>query len=148
MKVSVIVPVYKVEEYLNKCNELIDKYNLQNFIELLPKTNNIQEKYKSCDYFCLPSFYEGTPNVICEAMASGLPIVCSDVCDNSIYVKEDYNGFLFDPNNPIDIANNIENLLLLPIEKYNTMCKNSREIAEELLSEENFVKKYITLIEE
>ena len=136
------------EEYLNKCNELIDKYNLQNFIELLPKTNNIQEKYKSCDYFCLPSFYEGTPNVICEAMASGLPIVCSDVCDNSIYVKEDYNGFLFDPNNPIDIANNIENLLLLPIEKYNTMCKNSREIAEELLSEENFVKKYITLIEE
>lgn len=136
------------EQYLNSCTELIKKYDLKNYIELMPKTNDIHEKYKFCDYFCLPSFFEGTPNVICEAIATGRPIVCSNVCDNSIYVKEDYNGFLFDPNNPIDIANNIEKLLLLPIEKYNTMCKNSREIAEELLSEENFVKKYITLIEE
>lgn len=136
------------EEYLNKCNELIDKYNLQNFIELLPKTNNIQEKYKSCDYFCLPSFYEGTPNVICEAIAMGRPIICSDVCDNSIYVHDGENGFLFNPKDIDSIVVAFEHLFALTNEDYSLFCKNSRELAENKLSEKTFVNSYIKLIEQ
>lgn len=135
------------EEYVDKCLVLIDKYKLHEYIKLLPKTNKIDEKYKSCDYFCLPSFYEGTPNVICEAISTGRPVICSDVCDNSIYVKEDYNGYLFDPKNPVDIADNIEKALSLAEARYDEMCVNSRKIAEELLSEDMFVKKYVELIE-
>lgn len=134
------------DQYLNKCKELIDKYNLQEYIELLPKTSEIHEKYKLCDYFCLPSFYEGTPNVICEAISTGRPIICSNVCDNPIYVRENYNGYLFNPNNPNDIANNIEKALLLSENQYTEMCINSRKNAEELLSEEKFVNKYIRII--
>ncbi len=135
------------EQYLDNCNKLINRHNLQNYIKLLPKTNNIHEKYKSCDYFCLPSFYEGTPNVICEAISTGRPVICSNVCDNSIYVKENYNGFLFDPTNPEDIANKLEQALLLSTKDYYTMCRNSRTLAEELLSESNFVNKYIELLD-
>lgn len=135
------------EHYLNNCNELINKYNLQEYIELLPKTTDIHEKYRLCDYFCLPSFYEGTPNVICEAISTGRPVICSNVCDNSIYVKEAYNGFLFDPNNPKGIANKIEQALLLSNEDYYAMCENSRTLAEELLSEGRFVNKYIELLD-
>lgn len=133
------------EQYLDKCNELINIYKLHAYIELLPKTNEIHEKYKSCDYFCLPSFYEGTPNVICEAISTGRPVICSNVCDNPIYVKENHNGFLFDPNNPKDIANKIEQALLLSAKDYYIMCRNSRVLAEDLLSENNFVNKYIEL---
>ncbi len=135
------------EQYLDKCNELINIYKLHAYIELLPKTNEIHEKYKSCDYFCLPSFYEGTPNVICEAISTGRPVICSNVCDNSIYVKENYNGFLFDPTNPEDIANKLEQALLLSTKDYYTMCRNSRTLAEKLLSESNFVNKYIELLD-
>lgn len=134
------------EQYLNSCNELINNYNLQEYIELLPKTNNIYEKYKSCDYFCLPSFYEGTPNVICEAISTGRPVICSSVCDNPIYVKENFNGFLFNPYNPNDIADNLEKALLLSEDKYTEMCINSRKTAEELLSEDKFVNKYIEIL--
>ena len=134
------------EQYLDKCNELINIYNLHGYIELLPKTNEIHEKYKSCDYFCLPSFYEGTPNVICEAISTGRPIICSNVCDNPIYVKETYNGFVFEPTNPKDIANKIEQAMLLLDKDYYAMCENSRTLAEELLSERNFVNKYIRVV--
>lgn len=134
------------DQYLNKCKDLIEKYNLQEYIELLPKTTEIHEKYKLCDYFCLPSFYEGTPNVICEAISTGRPIICSNVCDNPIYVRENFNGYLFNPNNPNDIANNLEKALLLTENQYTEMCINSRKNAEELLSEEKFVNKYIELL--
>lgn len=135
------------EQYLSSCNELINRYNLHEYIELLPKTSDIHYRYRLCDYFCLPSFYEGTPNVICEAIATGRPVICSNVCDNPIYVKEAYNGFVFDPNNPKAIADKIEQALLLSDKDYCIMCKNSRTLAEELLSENGFVNKYIELLD-
>ena len=139
-----IINDYK--EYLEECLELIRLYKLQDYIELLPKTKQIHEKYAECDFFCLPSFYEGTPNVICEAMACGRPILCSNVCDNSIYVKEDSNGFLFNPNNPIDIASKIQKALDLNDMEYQKMCKCSRERANSMLSENLFLSKYIKIL--
>lgn len=93
--------------YIDKCNQLIIEKGLQKYIELLDKTKEIKVKYQQADLFCLPSFYEGTPNVIGEAIACGLPVVCSNVCDNAIYVKEGINGFLFDPKVPQDIADKL-----------------------------------------
>ena len=84
-------------DYYNQCIAKIASYGLEEYIQLLPKTQNISECYQEADYFCLPSFFEGTPNVICEAISCGLPVLCSDICDNAIYVHEDENGFLFDP---------------------------------------------------
>ena len=139
-----IINDYK--EYLDLCYDLIKRYNLQDYIQLLPKTQEIHEKYMNSDYFCLPSYYEGTPNVICEAMACGRPILCSNVCDNSIYVKDGNNGFLFNPQKPNDIAEKIYKALIITNEEYDTMCKNSRSKANELFSKELFISKYIDLL--
>lgn len=135
------------QQYLEKCQSLITEYNLSEMLRLLPKTQNIADKYKEADYFCLPSFYEGTPNVICEAMASGLPVVCSNVCDNPRYVHDGENGFFFDPHNPEDMADKIEKTLMMKESEYDQYCKNSRALAEKLLSEHAFIKKYINIIE-
>ena len=134
-------------EYFEKCQEKIEDKGLSEYIQLLEKTNRIAECYRESDYFCLPSFYEGTPNVICEAMASGLPIVCSNVCDNSRYVEEGGNGFLFDPKDEESIASAIEKMLSVDDEKYISFCKKSRKRAETMLSKEQFVNSYINLIE-
>lgn len=134
------------EEYFRQCNDLITQYGIQKYITLFPKTKQIQEKYRDCDFFCLPSFYEGTPNVICEAMACGRPVLCSDVCDNQIYVKEGENGFLFNPKKPKDIASQIERALSLSETEYKVMCQRSREKAVLLLSEEAFLAKYIEIL--
>lgn len=131
--------------YCTECENLLKEHSIAN-VHLLPKTYQIVEKYKDADFFCLPSFYEGTPNVLCEAIACGLPVICSDVCDNPIYVQEGKNGFLFDPANPQDIANKIEHLLALKAELYRSYSKHSRAIAEEKLSEKVFFNKYLKLI--
>lgn len=85
------------EAYYDECIKNISKNNLSDIFEIKPATQNIKEEYDRCDIFCLPSLYEGYPNVICEAMACGKPILCSNVCDNPFIVEDGVNGFLFKP---------------------------------------------------
>lgn len=135
-------------DYYKKCQEKVYQLGLEYYISLKEKTFKIKECYQDADLFCLPSFYEGTPNVICEAMACGVPIVCSDVCDNSRYVEDGVNGCLFDPHNAVSMANALERMLSMTEADYMTYCQNSRERAEKLLSKDRFVESYINLIEQ
>lgn len=128
--------------YYNECTKKIDNLNLRDYLTLLDKTKEIRDKYQDADYFILPSFYEGTPNVICEAMACGLPVACSNVCDNQIYVQDNVNGFLFDPKSVEDMANAISKLLALDDVTYESFRRKSRAIAEDKLSKSKFVESY------
>lgn len=132
--------------YIQECETLIKKLYLQEEIELLDKTQKIAEEYHKADYFCLPSLYEGTPNVICEAMASGLPIICSNVCDNGRYVEEGVNGFLFDPKSPENIAEVIEKMLMITHDQYYAFRIESRKKAVKNLSKKKFINTYLDLI--
>jgi glycosyltransferase involved in cell wall biosynthesis len=49
--------------------------------------------------FCLPSYMEGTPNVIYEAMATGLPVVSTRVGGIPEQVRHGETGLLFRPGN-------------------------------------------------
>lgn len=51
--------------------------------------------YQKADVFVLPSYEEGMPNVILEAMASGLAIVATDIGGNEELVDQGVNGFLY-----------------------------------------------------
>ena len=66
-------------------------------IILLPETrdrNEIIKMYQAADVFVLPSFREGLPLTLFEAMASNLPVVASPVNGVPYEMKEPENGFL------------------------------------------------------
>jgi len=136
------------KDYYVLCQKKIKQLGIDNYLELKEKTKQIKECYQNADYFCLPSFYEGTPNVICEAMACGLPVICSDVCDNSKYVIEGENGFLFNPKDTNSIVAAYERIHALNDIEYNQYGHRSRELAEQKLSKETFVRAYLRLIKE
>ena len=112
----------------------------------MDKTQKIHEEYVKADYFCLPSFYEGTPNVICEAMASGLPVICSNVCDNGRYVEDRVNGFLFDPHDVNSMASTIQQILKIDNNAYLTYKDNSRSKALTMLAKHVFIKNYLDIL--
>jgi glycosyltransferase involved in cell wall biosynthesis len=66
---------------------------------------------KSLTIFCLTSDYEGSPNVIVEAMAAGLPIVATSVGDLPDIIKNSQQGFLVEPGDTTGIARAINKLL-------------------------------------
>ncbi len=134
-------------EYFNQCQLKINEYGLGQFIELKEKTKQIRDVYRNASIFCLPSFYEGTPNVLCEAISTGLPVICSEVCDNAIYVQPGINGFLFNPYDTMDMATKILGAINMEEIAYIQYQKNSRSIALEKLSKEKFLSSYVEIIE-
>ncbi len=69
--------------------------------------------------FALPSFYEGFGLTALEAMATGIPVVASNV--GSIPEVVGDAGFLIDPNNTDEIAGVIERVLKMEKKEYNRM---------------------------
>jgi glycosyltransferase involved in cell wall biosynthesis len=115
-------------------------------VSLNGPSSRIAELYRECDFMCLPSFHEGTANVICEALASGLPIICSDVCDNPILVEDGVNGFLFDPHSVESFDRAIGGLLALSQEQREEMGLANRRKAIELFSHERFIDRWEEVI--
>lgn len=135
------------DEYYAKCRSTIDALDLKSYFEFKPATNHIKEEYLKADLFSIPSIYEGFPNVLCEAMCCGLPVVCSDVCDNPLIVEHGKNGLLFNPNKVEKMAVAIESMMSLSLEERNGMRTLNRERAVEMFSEKSFVDKYLQIMQ-
>ena len=65
------------------------------FRDFAPK---VEEFYGAADIFILPSHNEGMPNVVLEAMASGLPCVVTRISGTTDLIAHSVTGMLFDVN--------------------------------------------------
>lgn len=134
-------------EYHSLSKRTITDWRLQDIFRLHPAVKDVTPLYHAADVVCLPSFYEGTANVICESMACGVPLLVSRVSDNPRLVRDGRNGFLFDPNCPEDIACAIMRFADTLPETRRRMGLEGRRMAEAMLQERVFVERYVDLIE-
>jgi glycosyltransferase involved in cell wall biosynthesis len=133
-------------EHIDSHKAYVESLNLNSVIYIYGPSQDIRSVYQSADFLCLPSIFEGFPNALCEAMSCGLPIACSDVCDNPYIVRAGLNGFLFDPYKPAEIAKAIISLTNLTIEERQKISQINRRCAEENFSLELFIKRYVEII--
>lgn len=68
--------------------------NLQNTVRFIGAVADSREIYREAEIVVLTSDWEGTPNVVLEAMASGLPVVATKVGDLPNFVDEGETGYL------------------------------------------------------
>jgi len=93
--------------------------------DLLTKEEMVRE-YQKAHLFVLPSFGEGFPNSLLEAMASGLPVVASRVGAVPEVIEDRVNGILIDPGDPGALTRAIK-LLLHDAVLGETLGRNNRE---------------------
>lgn len=72
---------------------------------------DVPELLDAMDLFVFPSHFEGLPGALIEAMAGGLPIVCTHVDGNAELILDGESGVYIDPESPVQLRVAITELL-------------------------------------
>lgn len=77
--------------------KLIEQYGLQKRVVLAGYRGDVRELLHAADCFIFPSLQEGLPVALMEAMAAGLPVVCSRIRGNTDLITDGVEGRLVEP---------------------------------------------------
>jgi glycosyltransferase involved in cell wall biosynthesis len=100
------------------------------FLGRLPEQQTLVE-IANKDVLVLPSFMEGLPIVLMEALALGLPVIASRVAGIPDLVRDGETGLLFDPSNWTSLADAIDRLARDPALRRRLGENGPRRVAEE-----------------
>lgn len=135
--------------YTEKVSKLIKDYELEKYVKLagFVPYDDLRKLYVACTIFVLPSKEEGHGLVLTEAMASGKPLIGTNVGGIPVQIRDGWNGFLVEPANEKQLAEKIKYLIDHP-EKREEMGRNSRKLAEEVFDWRTIAERYLEVYEE
>ncbi len=87
------------------------------------------------DLLVVPSlWYENSPNVILEAFSHHVPVIASNLGGMAELVHHEINGLLFNPGNPLDLANQIRRIIMEPglLAKLSSGIEPVKSLADEM----------------
>lgn len=126
-----------IENYLKE-NNLCNKVELSGWVphEKLPEYLN------QLKLIVIPSYTEGIPNIMLEAMACGTLVLANPVGAIPDIIKDGETGFLLENNSPECIAESVLNILNMPDDKLEQISNNARKFVEKEFTFENAVKRW------
>ena len=130
----------KIEEYLDVAS-LNDKVKLAGWIP----HNNLPDYLNKLKLLVIPSYTEGLPNILLEAMACGTPVLATPVGAIPDVVKDGETGFILEDNSPKCIAKNVVRVLEYP--NLDEIVKNARKLVEKGFTHEAAVERYRKILE-
>jgi len=114
----------------DELKKLADDLGISDHVKFLGYRRDISDICNAVDVFVFMSYQEGLPVALMEAMACGLPVICSKIRGNTDLVDDGDNG-VFAVNNPDDVA--------MKIKKLGSIDQFRRTLAD---SAENSIKKF------
>ena len=101
--------------------------NIEDRVNFLPATKNVELHYKTSSFYCLSSRFEGLPMVLLEAQAFGLPIIAFD-CDTgpSEIITHNSNGYICNVNDAKELKEALIKMIDSNQQNFENMCYNSK----------------------
>jgi len=137
------------KEFADRMEEYVKNSGLGNNVKFTGFVGHedLRVLYSACDIFVLPSFEEGFGIVLTEAMASGKPLVATDVGGIPMQVRDGWNGFLVEPGNDKQLAEKSLYLISHVVDR-EQMGRNSRMLAEKRFNWKKITERYFKVYEE
>ena len=124
-------------------NGLLDRITFPGWVD----RSDLIDFYHQANLFVFPSRHEGMPNAVLEAMASGLPVIASQIAGNQELISDGKTGYLIPVENSKAIA---DKLLVLFMSKdlKEKMGEAAQERVQSRYSWKNTALKYKDLVQE
>jgi len=130
----------EIKKYLDE-NDLTDRVKLTGWIP----HDELPDYLNELKLVVLPSYTEGLPNIMIEAMACGTPVLATPVGGIPDVIKDSETGFIMENNSLGCIAENVMRVLEYPdLEK---IIKNARELVEREFTYAAAVGRYKRILE-
>ncbi|MBR3897734.1 MAG: glycosyltransferase family 4 protein [Bacilli bacterium] len=127
--------------------ELVNRYNLNDKVKFLGwiGSKEKEELLVKSQFMILPSYNEGLPMSILEAMSYGVPVISTNVGDIPSVIANNENGFLFEPGDIDELLKLLDLIIKLKKNEWNNLSNNSIEICETKFSNNIFFKMVIDI---
>ena len=118
----------KDPEFTRELHSQMQQLNSNQYLHINKVISNVHDYLPCADILILPSFREGFPNVVIEAMSSGVIVLASDIPEiKNAQIQHGRNGFLFKTGDQKDL----EHQLAFIIEKHDSMDQFSKSASED-----------------
>lgn len=132
-----------LEEQIRKWVEI---YGVSDVVKFYIHSNDIPRLLQQADIYLSTSLFEGTSNSIMEALNWSLPVVATNVGDNSYLVINNETGILHPIGDTIGMARSLDKLLS-DVSLRNKMGVKGNNNLQEKYSMDSFQKRYLKIIE-
>jgi len=130
----------------NEMRALISDTGLEKIARIYGATQGYREYLLGADLYVFPSYVEGLPLTLLEAMAAGLPIVASDVGGIPEAVRDGLEARLIRPGDTAELRSAIAWMLDHPTER-TRMGERARSRVRAAFTDEQMCAKYLTVYE-
>ncbi len=120
--------------------DYIHESKVHNLVDFYGFSSDIPNILRNIDFLILSSKSEGFPNVLIEAMASGVPCISTNVGDAAEIVG--LSGWICPPQNHIALSNCIEKALKVDSYEYDALSRKCVERVKNNYDIKKMVKKY------
>ncbi len=126
----------------NALKEKAKQMSLEERVEFVGWIDGEQKKslLQRCQVLVLPSYNEGLPIAILEALSYGIPVIATDVGDIASAVKDGCSGYLFSPGDVELLAQKIISMRE-NVQDYKKMAIEARKISESKFSDKTYFEK-------
>ena len=108
-----IVKIYGEGPLKNELLKMIEKCNLKDRVFLMGNKKRVMFELNNSAFFVLTSDFEGFPNALIEAMASGLPVISSDFATGVAHalITSDDIGYVFDVGDKNGLVESLKKMI-------------------------------------
>jgi glycosyltransferase involved in cell wall biosynthesis len=138
--------IYGMGSLKSEIDRLIKEKHIENSVYIKPFDLNIHKMAAKCNMFVLSSDYEGLSNSMLEAMAMGMPVICTDcpIGGARMVIENEKNGILV----PVGDSHKMANAIMKIISEPGLACKLGENAAKikEILSKEKIIDQWLDII--
>lgn len=129
-------------EFRRKAKEL----GIEDDVVITGITDAVEKFIQISDVFVIPSYREGVPRALLEAMACGLPCIATNIRGCSEIVEDGKTGFLYAPKNIEQLIENLHRVEQLSKSEINLIRHAARSRVVDSFNEEDYIKKQVDAI--